>query len=169
MRHEQVAFYFDEFLNLKIRGSKQFSALFLLIHAFWFDLLIPQNPYMLTVNLEEIARYRSALSEETAALEALDLLEDCEGNLEDAAISLALQVGQEPDRSDDWLEGLAKRWRYVACRSEIKDCLNMGALLTAARSLSAEADISLRLMTLVVIYIDKTGVESFCRPLEEKL
>ncbi len=112
----------------------------------------------------EIAHYRSELSSIPDALRALDMIEDCEGDLEDAAIALALQVGQEPDRSDRWLDGLAKRWRVFLCQQFALDGVG---LATVVQALVGETSLPAVLATAVVIYILKTGVENFCKPLRE--
>ncbi|NJO73811.1 MAG: hypothetical protein HC833_08670 [Leptolyngbyaceae cyanobacterium RM1_406_9] len=124
---------------------------------------------MITVTFEEIAQYRSELSASPEALRALDMIEDCEGDLEDAAIALALQARQEPDTSERWLEGLAKRWRAVLCQAEIREGLVSRSLQDVLRSLSQETDLPPVLATPVIIYVLKTGVDDFCKPLEEKL
>ena len=49
---------------------------------------------MVVITSQEIARFRSELAAYPEALKALDEIEDCEGNIEDAAISLAIQAGQ---------------------------------------------------------------------------
>ena len=124
---------------------------------------------MVTVTTEEIAQYRSELSADSGALAALDVAEDCEGDLEDAAIALALKAGQEPDQSDRWLEGFAKRWRAYICQSGFRQGVGTGAIAKGVQLLAAEMAIPSGLATLVLIYIHKTGVDNFCKPLEEKL
>jgi hypothetical protein len=124
---------------------------------------------MIMLSSEDIAQYRSQLSNNAMALQALDMIEDCEGNLEDAAIALALQVGQEPDRSDFWLEGLAKRWRVFLCQTGLKETLQAGSVLSAINLLAAETDIPAILATPVVLYVAQLGTEDFCKPLQEKL
>ncbi|MBD1871459.1 hypothetical protein H6F93_32625 [Leptolyngbya sp. FACHB-671] len=124
---------------------------------------------MITVTFEEIAQYRSELSASPEALRALDMIEDCEGDLEDAAIALALQARQEPDTSDRWLEGLAKRCRAVLCQSDLRANLAAGSLQDAMRSLTKATELPPSLATPVIIYVLKTGLEDFCKPLEEKL
>jgi hypothetical protein len=124
---------------------------------------------MITVTFEEIAQYRSELSASPEALRALDMIEDCEGDLEDAAIALALQARQEPDTSDRWLEGLAKRCRAVLCQADIRANLAAGSLYEVMRSLAQATDLPPSLATPVIIYVLKTGLEDFCKPLEEKL
>lgn len=126
----------------------------------------------------EIAQYRSALSALSEAMVALDMIEDCEGDVEDAAISIALQVGQEPNQSDQWLEGLAKRWRVSICRgdagsdagaSSVRNAIEAGNLAEAAEKFVAASTLPTRLAIPVLICVLKMGIESFCRPLDESL
>ncbi len=121
------------------------------------------------VSLEEIEQYRVALADDPIALRALEMIEDCEGDLEDAAIALALQVGQEPDQSDRWLDSVAKRWRVSLCQGGIRENLAAGNVAEAVRSLSSETMVPSALATPIALYVLKTGVESFCEPLQEKL
>ncbi len=124
---------------------------------------------MIILSAQEIAHYRSELSDDEMALRALDMIEDCEGDLEDAAIALGLQVGQEPDRSDQWLDGIAKRWRVFLCQTGIKEQLQSNTVANAVALLSQETSLPSLLATPVVLYVVKTGVEEFCRPLQEKI
>jgi hypothetical protein len=124
---------------------------------------------MISISLEEITRYRSEVSSNEIALRALDMIEDCEGDLEDAAIALALQAGQEPDRSEQWLDGLAKRWRAFLCQTGIKETLQAGSIARAINLLVEETSIPAILATPVVLYVSKTGIQDFCKPLQEKL
>lgn len=118
---------------------------------------------------EEIEQFRAGLADCPAALAALDAIADCEGDLEDAAIGLAIQSGQEPDTIDRWLEGLAKRWRHIICeatlREELEDDLNTEVLTT----LASQTTLPLKLATPVAIYVIKTGLPSFCAALEAKI
>lgn len=124
---------------------------------------------MFIVTPEEIEQYRIELTEDPVALSALDMIEDCEGELEDAAIALGLRVGQEPDRSENWLDGLAKRWRPFLCQAGIKDALAAGSIANAVKLLAAETTIPDVLALPVILYATKTGIEEFCKPLQEKL
>ncbi|NJO40397.1 MAG: hypothetical protein HC769_18755 [Cyanobacteria bacterium CRU_2_1] len=117
---------------------------------------------------DEIGQYRVELADNPVALRALDMIEDCEGDLEDAAIALALQVGQEPDRSDDWLDGLAKRWRVFLCQTGVKDVLLTGSIAKVITLLASETAIPEILATPVVLYTIRVGLEDFCKPLQEK-
>ena len=121
------------------------------------------------VTLEEIEQYRVELADDPIALRALEMIEDCEGDLEDAAIALALQVGQEPDQSDNWLDGVAKRWRVSLCSGELKESLLAGSVGEVVRSLSTDTMLPSALAMPIALYVLKTGVEAFCEPLQEKL
>lgn len=124
---------------------------------------------MFMITSQEIARYRSELADDLQALKALDAIEDCEGDVEDAAISLAIQAGQEPNTSDNWLEGLAKRCRVAVCEKEFREDLLNGSLKGAVGYLVGAKLCPAILAAPVVIYVVKTGVNDFCHPLEEKL
>lgn len=124
---------------------------------------------MVVITPLEIEEYRSQLADDPVALSALDMIEDCEGDLEDAAIALGLRVGQEPDRSEQWLDGVAKRWRAFVCQAGVKDALQAGSIASAVKLLATETSIPNLLALPVVLYAVKTGIEDFCKPLQEKL
>ena len=124
---------------------------------------------MVVITSQEIALFRSELAAYPEALKALDEIEDCEGDIEDAAISLAIQAGQEPNISENWLDGIAKRFRVAICKSELKEDLTNGRLNTAFADLVAAKICPEILITPVIIYVYKTGVNDFCDPLDYKL
>lgn len=126
------------------------------------DQLTPQT--MTTVTQEEINQFREQLRYYPEAIAALNVIEECEGNLEDAAVVLAIQEGQEPDRSaKEWLEGLANRCRPVVCQENFKDDLLAGLVAGAVESLAVSMAIPPGLATPVVIYAVKIGVKNFCK------
>jgi len=118
---------------------------------------------------EEIEQFRVDLAGCPPALAALDEIEDCDGDLEDAAINLAIQAGMEPDTSDRWLEGLAKRYRYILCQATFKEALEDGLNAEWLPALATETTLPLKLATPVAIYVIKTGVAAFCQSFEAKL
>ncbi len=118
---------------------------------------------------EEITDYRVEFIDLPAAQQALTVIDDCEGDLEDAAIVLAIQSGQQPDTNDRWLEGLAKRWRSVMCEENFRAQLADGVTTELITSLTANTEIPAKLVTTMAIYVSKVGVQPFCQPLEEKL
>ena len=124
---------------------------------------------MIILTTQEIAQFRSQLSEYPTALEAMDTIEDCEGDLEDAAISLAIQAGQMPTTSENWLDGVAKRCRVVICQSEFREALLEGNVSGIFQDVVDKKVCPEILVTPVILYVFKTGINQFCEPLEYKL
>jgi hypothetical protein len=125
---------------------------------------------MITVTAVDILEYRAELASDAGATKALDMLDDCEGNLEDAAIALAIQAGHEPDASDRWLNGFVKRWRAKICEPSLRDSLSKAETLAEwVRSLAEVTGLPSPLVTIVAIYVSKIGLEPFCQPMDEKL
>lgn len=122
---------------------------------------------MTKVTLQEIALLRSQLADDLGAMEALDLIEDCEGDLEDAAMTLAIKAGQEPERANaEWLDALARKWRAVICEPEFRDDLLNGSITKMMAHLQKMPTFPKILATPVLIYILKQGVNEFCEPLD---
>ncbi|MDB9517310.1 hypothetical protein PN466_10165 [Roseofilum reptotaenium CS-1145] len=119
---------------------------------------------MIVLTSQEIAHYRTELAADPEALEALDQIEDCEGDLEDAALSLGIQAGQQPDRTD-WLSGVAKRCRVILCQDPCQSYFQQGQLADVARTLKTAQVCPSLLVTPVVLYVVKTGVQTFCEAL----
>ena len=124
---------------------------------------------MVTLTLADLSKYRSALASNNDALLVLEVIEDCEGDLEDAAISLALQVGQEPSTSDNWLDGLAKRWRTILCQPNLCAAIEQENYSVALSLLLEHTTLSLKLALPVLIYATQLGIHDFCLPLSEQL
>lgn len=117
----------------------------------------------------DIAQFREELTDYPQALSALDVIEDCEGDLEDAAIALAIHVGQEPNTSEGWLESMAKRWRPLLCQADLRAELGGQRVAAAIQQLVTTKALPWELATAVGLYVVKTGAEDFCKPLDEKL
>lgn len=122
---------------------------------------------MTTVTSREIALFRSQLAEDAIALEALDLIEDCEGDLEDAAMTLAIRGGLQPERDNsEWLDAIARRWRTSLCESEFRNELrddSVKQLFDHLKTISAFPQV---LAVPILLYITKCGIDSFCAPLD---
>ncbi len=118
---------------------------------------------MTTVTQEEIQQLREQLRDYPEAIAALDEIEACEGNLEDAAVVLAIEAGQEPERgAREWLEGISKRCRPILCQEDFRDEIMAGLLAGAVEALLATTLIPPGLATPVVIYAFKIGIKKFC-------
>ncbi len=129
---------------------------------------------MINLTFEEIAQLRSQLADNSMAMECLDLIEECDGNVEDAAITMALRFGLEPDTSDRWLESLAKGYRGIICHPEVRDGFSnetlpgrfKGNVIALSHHLKASGICSPYLITPVVIFVLKQGLSNFCHPLD---
>lgn len=120
------------------------------------------------LTLEEINDYREQLADCEIGLRALEMIADGEGDLEDSATSMALAVGQSPDRID-WLDGLAKRCRVALCRQELRVDLQSNYIETTVNYLLELKICPPLLVTPVVIYVVKKGIDDFCEPLTNYL
>jgi hypothetical protein len=121
----------------------------------------------ITVTPAEIEQFRSLFASLPDALAALNEIEDCDGDLEDASIALAIQSGQEPDTNERWIDGLAKRWRHVVCQAELKHGFTEGLSIEVVSTLAAKTTLPLKLAVPVAIYVSKTGIDPFCEPYEQ--
>jgi len=123
---------------------------------------------MTIVTSEEITQFRSALANNPQAMKALDVIEDCEGDLEDAAISLAIRAGQQPQRDNaEWLDALARKCRAVICQQEFREDLLNGSFAPIVKYLAETLLLPGILATPVLMYVVRQGVSSFCAPLDE--
>ncbi|WP_414544396.1 hypothetical protein [Nostoc sp. CCY0012] len=122
---------------------------------------------MTTVTSQEIALFRSQLADYPSAMEALDLIEDCDGDLEDAAMTLAIRVGQEPGMTNsEWLDAMARRWRVVICEQGYRSDLLNNSLVGMMAHLQSMPAFPQPLATPILIYVLKQGVNGFCEPLD---
>lgn len=122
---------------------------------------------MPSLTLSEITYYRSQLADYPDAIAALDEIIACDGDLDDAAINLAIAAGQFPDRTD-WLAGLAKRYRVEICRETIQQELSQGNVIPVINHL-VQSKIGPDILVIpVVFYVMKIGVNDFCSSLQLK-
>ena len=126
-------------------------------------------PMSIIVSADDLQFFREQLADHPTAIAAIDVIEDCDGDLEDAAISLAIRSGQQPDTNERWIEGLAKRWRHILCEVDIKEGLEDGLSGAVVDAIVAQTELPMRLAVPVAIYVIKMGVQPFCQPLEEKI
>ena len=118
---------------------------------------------MTTLTNGEIAQYRSELTDYPEALDALDLIDENEGDLEIAANLLAQEAGVVIVRSKSTiLDDLAQKLRDVICDEVFINDLMGGALTAGVGYLTASGQIPTALATALVIYLAKIGVRKFC-------
>jgi hypothetical protein len=127
----------------------------------------PYQRLMTKVTSKEIAQFRFQLADDPSDMEALDLIEDCDGDLEDAAMTLAIRAGQQPERANsEWLDALARRWRAVICEQEYREDLLNTSIQKMMEHLKTTPTFPKILATPVLIYVLKQGVNNFCEPLD---
>ncbi|MGC1307299.1 MAG: hypothetical protein WA885_08730 [Phormidesmis sp.] len=118
---------------------------------------------MTVITPEEVAQLQARLADYPQALEALQEIEDCDGDVEDAAISLALKSGQEPDTNEQWLASFSKRYRHIVCQPQFRTSLLAGQISPLIDYLTQETDCPALIATPVAIYVLKAGVEDYCQ------
>ncbi len=123
---------------------------------------------MTRMTSQAIAHYRTQLAQFPDALLALDIIEDCEGDLEDASLTLGIHAGQQPDRND-WLDGLAKRCRVAICEGDFPASLKADKIDAVVEHLIERRICHPTLAPLVVLYVLNQGIEDFCAPIHFKL
>lgn len=118
---------------------------------------------MLSIPLIEITQLVERLADYPEALRSLQEIEDCDGDLNDAALSLALRAGLEPTENEGWLAGFAKRYRHIACLPEFRADLKAQRVVTLAQHLTQNSQCPNLLVVPVALHISKTGVDTFCQ------
>lgn len=118
---------------------------------------------MLSIPLAEITQLIERLADYPEALRSLQEIEDCDGDLNDAALSLALRAGLEPTENDGWLEGFAKRHRHIACLPKFREHLKAGQAIELIQHLTQNSQCPNLLAVPVALHISKTGIDTFCQ------
>ena len=118
---------------------------------------------MVSIPLIEITQLVERLADYPEALRSLQEIEDCDGDLNDAALSLALRAGLEPTENEGWLEGFAKRYRHIACLPEFRAELKAERVIALVQHLTQNSQCPNLLVVPVALYISKTGVDTFCQ------
>ncbi len=119
------------------------------------------------LNAPDLLALRASVAAYAPAMTALEVIEDCEGDLEDAAISLAIRVGQQPNQDNAiWLDALAKRCRAKICQPELREHLASERFGQAALMLAETRLIPDVLALPVLLYVRQQGLDPFCEPLK---
>ncbi|MCC3530826.1 MAG: hypothetical protein EAZ88_24735 [Oscillatoriales cyanobacterium] len=124
---------------------------------------------MTTITQAEIEQYRSQLQEYPDALKALDVLEECEGDLEFAAETVAIKSGEldndlgaKDPNEPSWLEKSAAKLRPHICTQAFKDVLSQGFAVALGSLITAGVYLGVPL-TLILIYISTKNLDNFCQ------
>jgi hypothetical protein len=112
------------------------------------------------VTPEEIAQFRAELADNPSAIDALDVIEECECYLEDAVpLLLMRETGTEADRS---LGDLLEKCRQFICQEAVREALESGIIAPAIEPISISAGIPPGTATAIGICAFKLGMKRVC-------
>ena len=112
---------------------------------------------------QEIAQSRQQFADYPEALDALDLIAESDGNLQESASLLALETGVSVTRNRNILDELAQKCRQIICDDAFINDLMGGLLAAGVATLAASGQIPAAVATPVVIYLTKAGVKNWCK------
>jgi len=122
---------------------------------------------------EQIAKYRSELADNSDFLAALDVIEEWDGDLADAAESIATQNGIEgvEDNADlRWFIIVLQKCRGYICQPEnriVGEKIVPALVPTLSEMIAAfflcPSGIATLLSTPIAIYIQEEGMDKFCQ------
>ena len=119
------------------------------------------------IDLQMIEELQTQFADIPDAIVSLATIADCEGDLEDAAMSLAIRVGQQPDiNNSEWLDGLAKKCRVAICRSEFRNSMVEGNFVSLFQHFVVLKVCPSLLILPVLLYVHECGVNRFCQALD---
>lgn len=110
------------------------------------------------VTSEEIAEYRTQFADNPEVLDALSLIEENEGDLEEAASLLAAEAGLEIERQMPILDWLALHLRNIICdKTAIRGFQQAGVA-----TLAFQGQIPIALAAVLLCYLTNIGVDKWC-------
>lgn len=119
------------------------------------------------IDLKIIEELQVQFADIPDAMVSLETISDCEGDLEDAAMTLAIRVGQQPEiNNSEWLKGLAKKCRVAICRSEFRNDMISGNFIAIFQHFDRVKVCPTLLILPVLLYVHECGVSLFCEPLD---
>ena len=116
---------------------------------------------------EEIQNYREQFKDYPEVLDALDLIDESDGDLIGAANLLAaeaeIEISSRAGEDVNILDKLAQKCRSVICDEDFMDDLMSGLLTAGVATLTVSGQIPQAVATPVVIYLTKKGVKIWCQ------
>ncbi len=107
---------------------------------------------------EQVQQYKEQFQDYPQVLEALEVIEECLGNLDESLILIYMRkTGEEPDRMKLDLEKLAEQARSIICADPTRTTIDIINILSGAFGTYGIA-------VAVFIYIlNKYGLDKFCQ------
>ena len=116
-----------------------------------------------TISSEELAAFEAELKNHPQALQDLEVLRSCEGDLECASRVLARRAGAEIVRGSEWLTQALEVCRTVICEKEFESDFAPGVISAVSAALVAYGNpVLLALTTTAAICLVKVGIRRFC-------
>jgi len=132
----------------------------------YFFILKQETRFMTIITSEELSKCRRSLqSYGQEASEVIDIVEECQGNLEEAMAILMVNAGKEPVLGDDdWIdfENIVKGLRSFICDPDFKDFIVNDAFAMALGYLLAKTTHPATFLILVLLFIVRKGIKHFC-------
>ncbi len=121
----------------------------------------------MTIDLQIITTLQIQFADIPAAMASLETIADCEGDLEDAAMALAIRAGQQPEiNNGEWLNGLAKKCRVAICHPEFRNDMVDGNFSALFEHFDRTKVCPSLLILPILLYVHENGVNKFCEPLD---
>ena len=115
------------------------------------------------LSLEELSQFRESLSGVPESLATLDVIELCDGNIEQAISALAPQFGINITRdSEKPIDKYIQGFSHIICDEDFIDDLMKDLLAVAIGALAAAGQIPTAIATPIVLYVAKKGVKKWC-------
>ena len=119
------------------------------------------------LDLQTVTELQTLFADIPDALIALETIADCEGDLEDAAMALAIRSGQQPDiNNSEWLNSLAKKCRVAICRLEFRNDMINGDFMSLYQHFISTKVCPRLLILPVLLHAHEQGVNRFCEPID---
>ncbi|MCV6639337.1 hypothetical protein [Candidatus Albibeggiatoa sp. nov. NOAA] len=120
---------------------------------------------MVTITSSELDQFRTAFQDNDDAQDALDILENCNGNLQDAAsIIIGIEKNEYHLGDQDWVdfENIIKDLRKVVCNQAFEAAFVSSLTGALEYLVGKELGFSKVFLTFFVVYLSHQGFEYFC-------
>jgi len=121
---------------------------------------------MTIITSKELAEFRSALQGNDEALEALDIVENCDGNLQESMPIIISITKDSYERSgDDWVnfESIGRNLHKVICHPTFESVFVDRSFDVALGYLLAKTVHPAIFLVPFMLYLFKMGLEHFCQ------
>jgi hypothetical protein len=118
------------------------------------------------INQQELMRFRQAFQDDSDAIEVLNIIEQCDGNLV-ASMDILMSIENNSytlGSDQSWIdfENIARDLRRVICHNEFKQLIVNGQYPAVLIYLMAHSPLTAMLSLPLIIYVSQLGYERFC-------